>query len=234
MKMTGHIMCGEYLYNNTVPDRAWRPKNNDEANPLNDPFNRFIHFVCTITKGSAVKHLVMSDMRKFGKVTLIEESDPHQSAELSVIGPEPLDDSFTFSDFQSRLQGRTPTPIKQTLMDQSRIAGIGNIYSDEILWHAGVHPESAFSAIPQEIQKQMYDAMKDILRKGIDFGGDSMSDYRNIEGKRGAFQGEHKAYRKTKEPCQKDSCTGVISRMVIGGRSSHFCPVHQQLYIQKK
>jgi len=115
-------------------------------------------------------------------------------------------------------------------MDQELISGIGNIYSDEIIWRAGVHPLSTPEKIPQKNLKDMFTATKETLKKGIDFGGDSMSDYRNIYGKRGKFQNEHKAYRKTGQKCSKRGCKGVIKRLVVGTRSTHFCSVHQKLF----
>lgn len=230
MKMTGHIMSGEYIHNPSNKTQPWKAKDLSLDNPLNDPFNRFIHLVFTLQKDKEIKHLVMSDMRKFGKVTLIDTENIYTSLDLSHIGPEPLDEKFNFSTFRSMLKKKERLPIKQVLMDQSLIAGIGNIYSDEILWKSEVHPLSVFNKIPEYTQRLMFDATKEILLKGIDFGGDSMSDYRNINGVRGNFQGEHKAYRKTKEICSKNSCTGIISRKVIGGRSSHFCNIHQILF----
>ena len=116
-------------------------------------------------------------------------------------------------------------------MDQSIIAGIGNIYSDEILWRAGVHPSSQVKKIPEKNLKLMFTAMRETLKKGIDFGGDSMSDYRNIKGERGKFQNYHHAYQRTDKACDKPGCRGVIKRMVIGARSAHFCPIHQKLYV---
>ena len=116
-------------------------------------------------------------------------------------------------------------------MDQSIIAGIGNIYSDEILWRAGVHPSSQVKKIPEKNLKLMFTAMRETLKKGIDFGGDSMSDYRNIKGERGKFQNYHHAYQRTGKACDKPGCRGVIKRMVIGARSAHFCPIHQKLYV---
>ena len=113
-------------------------------------------------------------------------------------------------------------------MDQSVIAGIGNIYSDEILWRAGAHPERRVSKIKEGEFKLMFRAMKEVLAKGIDFGGDSMSDYRNLEGKRGKFQEHHKVYQLAGEKCSKKSCKGVIKRIIVAGRSAHFCPVHQK------
>ena len=114
-------------------------------------------------------------------------------------------------------------------MDQSVIAGIGNIYSDEILWRAGVHPERKVSSLKETEVKLIFKAVKETLTKGIDFGGDSMSDYRNIHGERGKFQEEHRAYRMTGTKCSKKECKGKIIRIIVGSRSTHFCNIHQEL-----
>ena len=116
-------------------------------------------------------------------------------------------------------------------MDQALIAGIGNIYSDEILWRADVHPLSHPNNIPDKNLKLMFRATKETLKKGIDFGGDSMSDYRNIKGEKGKFQEHHRAYQLTGKTCGENGCKGKISRIVVGTRSAHFCPVHQKLYV---
>ena len=115
-------------------------------------------------------------------------------------------------------------------MDPYVIAGIGNIYSDEVLWQSSVHPLSTVSKVPDKNLKEMFKATKELLKKGIDFGGDSMSDYRNIDGERGKFQGEHRAYQLKGKPCSKRGCKGTITRIVAGARGAHFCPVHQTLY----
>jgi formamidopyrimidine-DNA glycosylase len=210
MKMTGHLMYGDY-------DRA-------------DPLNRFIHLVFTFNNG---KTLELSDMRKFAKITLIKEEDLEKTAHLEHIGPDPLDKSFTFTLFKERINSKLNGRIKNVLMDQGVIAGIGNIYSDEALWRTGLNPEERVKNIPNPLLKKLYSDIKAVLKKGIDFGGDSMSDYRNIEGKRGRFQGQHKAYRKTGERCSKHGCGGIILRKVVGGRSAHFCSVHQCLLGKK-
>lgn len=250
MKMTGHIMCGEYVFSKSTYLKSikklvggndpWKAADTNSKNPLNDPFNRFIHLVFTLKHSGLKKekHLVLSDMRKFAKVTLLPTDEAvygqEKHPELSHLGPEPLDPAFTSELFIERLSKRPTAPIKQTLMDQTLIAGIGNIYSDEILWRANIHPKSHFGKIPQPVRKEMFKATKEMLLKGIDFGGDSMSDYRNIYGLPGKFQGQHKAYRKTGKPCEKKigvkKCPGTIKRMVIGGRSSHFCDTHQILF----
>ncbi len=116
------------------------------------------------------------------------------------------------------------------MMNHEVISGIGNIYSDEILWRSGVHPLSKVAKIPPAKFPLMFKAMKATLKSGIDFGGDSMSDYRNIHGERGKFQERHNAYRKTGQACSKPGCKGVIRRLKLGGRSAHYCDSHQKLY----
>lgn len=232
MKMTGHIMAGKYIKDlKRSKTDPWRAIDTNPKNPLNDPFNRFLRLVFTLKDRSGKEsNLVLSDMRKFAKVTLIPTNNLEHSSELSHLGPEPLEKEFTYKIFETQLEKRKTAPIKQALMDQTLIAGIGNIYSDEILWKAGVHPKSHFSKIPKTERKKMFSATKEILLKGIDFGGDSMSDYRNIYGLRGDFQNQHKAYRRTGKSCELRECKGVIRRLVVGGRSGHFCDVHQKLF----
>ena len=114
-------------------------------------------------------------------------------------------------------------------MDQTIISGVGNIYSDEALWRAGIHPEQKVQDISSSNLKALYEATLQVLKKGIDFGGDSMSDYRNVDGERGKFQEHHQVYRRKGQHCLRKNCTGIIQRIVVGGRSTHFCPVHQKL-----
>jgi formamidopyrimidine-DNA glycosylase len=207
MKMTGHLMYGDY-------DRS-------------DPFNRFIHFIIYLSNG---KNIELSDMRKFAKITLLPTDKLHLSEHLKDVGPEPLDKAFTFLKFKERIFTKKMGKIKPTLMDQTVIAGIGNIYADESLWRAAIHPESIVGKIPEKSLKELFNAIKKTLARGIDFGGDSMSDYRNIHGKRGKFQEQHKAYRKTGKKCSFPGCKGFITRIVVAGRGTHFCPVHQKLF----
>lgn len=223
MKMTGHLLYGKYIYNKK--ENKWYPEYKDKNHPLHDPYNRFVHVVFILSNG---KHLAFCDSRKFGKITLLETKTMNETKHLFGIGPEPLDGDFTLEKFKQCIHSGKEKRIKNVLMDPSIIAGIGNIYSDEILWRAGIKPERKASEIKNEEIKLMYKAMKEALAKGIDFGGDSMSDYRNIYGLRGEFQLHHDAYRRTGEKCRRKNCTGVIIRKVVGGRSAHFCSVHQK------
>lgn len=221
MKMTGHIMYGAYK----LQGKTWVAT---EAGPLrDDSFNRFIHFILNFKNG---KSLALCDMRKFAKVTIMDTHEMEKSSHLSSHGPEPLDINFTAKDFKKALLSRPNGPIKIVMMNHEVISGIGNIYSDEILWRAGVHPLSKVKDVPSAKFPLMFKAMRETLASGIDFGGDSMSDYRNIEGERGAFQGRHNAYRRTGERCSKPGCKGTIARLKMGGRSAHYCDTHQTLY----
>jgi len=230
MKMTGHLMYGQYkktgLGNGKKDWRKeeWEPV--DKNKNLHDPFNRHIRMVFTFKNK---KQLVLSDVRKFAKVTILDTESLNDSEEIKTLGPEPLDKSFTFKVFKERVELKQNTPIKSALTDQTVVSGIGNIYSDEILFEAGVHPESPVKNIPDEALKNIYKNIKPLLKKGIRFGGDSTSDYRDIAGARGKFQGTHNAYRKTGERCSKKD-GGTIERKVIRGRSAHFCPKHQIKY----
>jgi len=228
LKMTGHLLFGEYtkkvIKNEKLRIMNWVPKN---PGPLNDPYNRFIHVVFSFSNG---RQLVFCDSRKFGKVTIIKTNELGVSSHLKNIGPEPLEKSFIFSKFKNRLLLKPNWKIKTVLMDQGVIAGIGNIYSDEMLWLSGIHPEGSPKNIPRIQLLKLYKAMLEVLKKGINFGGDSMSDYRNIEGERGNFQNEHNVYQKKGTKCVKKGCSGVIIRKVINGRSAHFCNTHQIKY----
>lgn len=225
MKMTGHLLFGNYVY--SKKENRWLPHHKERAS-LHDPFNRFIHVVFSFGNK---KHLAFCDSRKFGKVTLIESSGAHNTVHLKDVGPEPLEKNFTFEKFKNALIKKPNWPIKQSLMDQYTIAGIGNIYSDEMLWLASIHPESRIGKIPNQYLKNLFTYMKKVLVRGIDLGGDSMSDYRDIDGMRGNFQNHHNVYKKSKEKCSKKNCKGVIIRKLIAGRSAHFCPAHQKLFL---
>lgn len=223
MKMTGHLLFGKYEFDKKK--NSWKPKN---KGPLRDPFNRFIHVVFTLRKNKKIIHLAFSDSRKFGKIVLIETKGIKESKHLKNLGPEPLSDSFIKKVLKDRLNTKPKAQIKTALMNQSLVAGIGNIYSDEILWHSDIHPERKIKDIDSKEWGKVFKNTKKLLLKGIDLGGDSMSDYRNIHGEKGRFQTKHKAYRKTKQNCSKRGCKGVILKKKIGGRSAHYCSSHQK------
>lgn len=226
LKMTGHLLFGDYTQNPKTG--SWRP---EKSGALNDPFNRFIHVVFSLkSQRGQKKFLAFCDARKFGKITMFPTKGDGHTNGLGDIGPEPLEDSFTFELFKNRLCLKPKGKIKTVLMNQNIIAGIGNIYSDEILWIAGINPNSICSKIPEARLKILYKSMRHILLKSISLGGDSMSDYRNIKGEKGNFQKYHNVYKRNGQECSKPKCCGIIKREIIAGRSAHFCPEHQKLF----
>jgi len=219
MKMTGHLLYGDYSY--SKKEKVWKAT---RTGPLQDPLNQWIHFVISF---SNKKQLVLSDLRKFAKVTLIETEKLSESVDLAKTGPEPLD--LTIKQFKEAMLSRHSGKIKQVLMNHEVIAGIGNIYSDEMLWRADIHPLEQVKNITIEQWRLLYLAMKQVLKQGIDLRGDSTSNYRNIDGRPGQFHEHHHAYRRTSDSCDKRGCKGVIKRIKLAGRSAHFCSEHQKL-----
>ncbi len=236
MKMTGHVMYGKWrpAGKNDKPGWNWIPtktqgkfaSNLTSISPLHDPYNRFIHLIFFL---SNEHQLVLADVRKFAKVILIDSTKIKSHPDLSLLGPEPLEQSLTSKILIERLNRKSSWPIKQAMMNQELIAGIGNIYSDEILWAAAVHPLQKVTDIQREKMVKIYAIMKNILQKSIKLGGDSTSDYRNIHGERGGFQKVHMVYRRTGENCLRKNCPGKIIRIIVATRSAHFCSEHQKL-----
>jgi len=225
MKMTGHLLFGNYRKaksSDGLPEHTWVWWG--DTDHLQDPFNRFIHFVIQFSDGTS---LVFCDARKFGKITLLGEN-PLESPHLKNLGPDALQDNITLTQFQKQIMKHPNKAIKTVLMEQSVVTGIGNIYSDEMLWLSGIHPERKPATLTKDEWKKLYKAMLPVLQKGLEFGGDSTSDYRNIYGKHGEFHHAHNAYRLTGNMCNRRGCKGVIKRKVINGRSAHFCNLHQK------
>jgi formamidopyrimidine-DNA glycosylase len=224
MKMTGHLMYGKYEQNENYNGREWPWIPVKKDSPLLDPYNRHIHVVFTLSN----KHqLAFCDSRKFGTIAVEKTSTLHVER-FKHTGPEPLETDFTLAQFKERIMKSPSRAIKTVLMDQTIIAGIGNIYSDEMLHRAHILPIRTPKSLRDMEWKLLFTSMKEVLTKGIDFGGDSTSDYRNIEGARGKFHENHLVYLRTKQKCLTKNCKGIIEKKTIGGRSAHFCRVCQK------
>jgi len=216
MKMTGHFLYGDFKKTRNV----WRP---NQRGALNDRMNQFIRMIFSLSNN---KYLAFSDMRKFAKIHLLSKNQ--EKIELKKLGPEPLGKNFDHKIFAERLRLKPNWKIKTALMNPELVAGIGNIYSDEILWFSKIHPETLVKNIKTENFKIILKNLKIILKKSIKSGGDSMSDFRLLDGSPGKFQNFHKAYRQTDKKCSLKTCRGKIERKIINGRSAHFCNFHQK------
>lgn len=215
-KLTGHLLYGK-----------WKRKKGEWVSLLKgplaeDPMNKFLRVIFFLDNGWQIS---LSDLRKFAKIEILTEKE--LGKELSELGPEPLDRNFTFEKFKEAILKKKKGKIKKVLMDQKIIAGIGNIYSDEILWEAKIHPLKDISKISEERLKKIYFAMREILKKAIQLKGESISDYRRISGERGYFDRERKVYRREGEKCLR--CGTKIKKIKIGQRSAYFCPKCQKL-----
>lgn len=207
-KMTGHLLCGEW----EKTKKGWKPKNNKA---MEDRMNSYIHFMFYLDKGM----MALSDLRKFAKIQLWKTEELKSSKELSGLGPDAL--KVSLDDFKKILKEKKGK-IKQVLMKQEVLAGAGNIYSDEALFRAGINPFREPSSLEEKELEKLYTSLQEVLRKAIKLKGESISDYRDVEGKKGDFDRERKVYRREGEECPV--CGSKIKRKKIGGRSAHFCP----------
>jgi formamidopyrimidine-DNA glycosylase len=171
------------------------------------------------------RQLHFQDARKFGRIWLT--SDP--ASVLARLGPEPLDASFLPETLGRKIAGRK-APIKNLLLDQTILAGVGNIYADEALHLAGIHPARPGGGLTAEELARLHRAIQDILGAALGSGGSSLGNsnvqnYVRPGGEPGAFQTNHRVYQRTGQPCLR--CGSPIERLVIGQRSAHFCPTCQ-------
>jgi formamidopyrimidine-DNA glycosylase len=168
------------------------------------------------------------DVRKFGFLLCVEGDPESVCGELACLGPEPLEVEFAeFAAIVKKRKGR----IKSLLLNQTVIAGIGNIYADEMLFDARIHPETLASSLGKKAVERLYDSMKKILTLAIAEKGSTLQDYRDAEGKAGNFQFFHKVYDRKGEPCV--TCGTPVRMTRIGGRSSHFCPRCQRKSVKR-
>jgi formamidopyrimidine-DNA glycosylase len=161
-----------------------------------------------------------TDPRRFGEALLLDdrELDAHFAPRLGV---EPLSGEFTPELLGEIAAGRT-VPLKSFLLDQKGIAGVGNIYADEALFRARLHPLSPAGSMKAEHLEALRDAVVAALEAGIDGGGASIDDYRDGRGEKGRMQDEFLVHTREGEPCPR--CDGTVERIVVSGRSTYFCP----------
>jgi formamidopyrimidine-DNA glycosylase len=188
------------------------------------PEDAYRRATLALDTGAAVGY---RDVRRFGTWELLDEGHlrPYLDARL---GPEPLAGSFTASRLAA-LAARRTTPVKAFLLDQRRIAGVGNIYADEALWRAQIHPLRPAGELSGDELGRLHRALRAVLRKGIERQGSTLRDYVTPDGDGGAMQHEFHVYGRFGEPC--DRCGRPIERIVVGGRGTWFCPHCQRRQI---
>jgi formamidopyrimidine-DNA glycosylase len=186
-----------------------------------EPFAKHTHLVFCFAKGYQLR---FQDQRQFGTLHLVHYNQLHLIPGLVRLGPEPLAD-FILSSFKETLR-KSKKKIKNVLLDQTIVAGIGNIYADEILFAAGIHPRRIATTLNADEVNKIYGAILSVLKAGICHRGTSFRDYVDGEGKQGDFQTLLKVYGREGLPCVH--CNSLICCQKISGRSSCFCPVCQK------
>lgn len=179
----------------------------------------------TFTDGS---HLYFNDQRKFGWMRLLPTSEVPNIDFMRRVGPEPLEADFTWQLLRERLQQRKNTGVKAALLDQSVIAGVGNIYADESLWGAQVHPLRLVRTLTDRDFRRLHGALVAVLRLSIEKGGSTDKNYVDAEGKRGSYLSFANVFRREGQPCPRHPGTPIV-KIRVAGRGTHICPKCQQL-----
>ncbi len=174
------------------------------------PVPTHTHATLHLEDGQEVRFV---DPRRFGRIGIVARDTRYDGP-----GAEPL--TITIKDFATLFHGRR-TPIKAALLNQSLLHGVGNIYADESLFHAGIRPRRYAGRLTRAELVRLHTALQTVLHKAIELGGSSVSDYVDADGVRGFFQLEHRVYSRTGQPCIV--CSAPIQRIIVGGRSTHFC-----------
>lgn len=192
--------------------------------PPSAPLSAYDHLVFALSDGMELRY---QDPRKFGRFLLTSQP----LAALEKLGPEPLSEAFTPVELFARIQGRR-TAIKGLLLNQSVVAGLGNIYADEALFQAGIHPQSPSNALTLADCSRLHSAIRQTLATAIREGGSTLgqsgiANYRRPSGVSGHFQHRHQVYGRAGKPCLV--CGGPIHRVQVAQRSTHFCPHCQHL-----
>lgn len=187
------------------------------------PFDKHDHVVFTAETGTSIRY---NDARRFGLMTLTMESELASHPLLAGIGPEPLGNDFNGPTLAARLAGKK-TPIKSALLDQSVVAGVGNIYACEALFFAGISPRRLARTVQGERAERLASAIRDVLTRAIAAGGSSLRDHVQPSGELGYFQHAWAVYGREGERCPGCDCAGAIKRAVQANRSTFYCATRQ-------
>ncbi len=171
--------------------------------------------------------LFFNDQRKFGWMKLLPTAEIKNMPFFVKVGPEPLEDSFTLENFIDRFKRKKRSAIKAALLDQSVIAGVGNIYADESLWRAQIHPETRVESLDSSEFKRLYEAVRYVMNLSIEKGGSTARNYVNADGGKGNYLDYANVFRKEGSLCAR--CGSEIIKTRVAGRGTHICPVCQKV-----
>lgn len=184
---------------------------------------RHDHVSFTMSDGVGITY---NDPRRFGMMELVPTAALAVSAPLKDLGVEPLGPVFSGGALEAALRGRA-APLKAALLDQSIVAGLGNIYVSEALWRAGLSPFRPAGSVDGAAAKLLRNSIRAVLADAIKAGGSTLRDHRRTDGSAGGYQARFDAYDREGAPCGRRGCGGVIARAVQSGRATYYCPTHQ-------
>ena len=200
-------MSGQVLISSQEGSKPFRPEKHE-------------HFMFQTEAGIRV---VYRDPRRFGLVTFCKTGDLPQHRLLAHLGAEPLSNSFNGPGLKAALAGKSVN-IKQALLDQKVVSGLGNIYVSEALYRAGIHPMRKAGSISLPRVEDLSQRIRSVLTEALKSGGSSLKDYVNVDGELGYFQHSFDVYDRTGDACRTPKCPGTIRRIVQGARSTFYCP----------
>lgn len=210
-KLSGHLLFGKF----NLETKSFVNK----KDPLSsDPKNQHIRFVIQFQNNNS---LVLSDLRRFASITLVKTKDIYSIKALKTMGINPFEKDYTFPNFVSKLKNHKIN-IKKALLDQTIISGLGNIYSDEVLFKSKILPLRNTNTLSKKELQLLFTNIKTILKKAVESSGTSFDNYRTPEGTKGEFSKFLKVYGRKNQPCK--ICKKQIKMVKINGRSSCYCP----------
>ncbi|MFF2018489.1 DNA-formamidopyrimidine glycosylase [Paenibacillus sp. NPDC058177] len=187
-----------------------------------EPLDKHTHVIFHFTDGTELRY---TDVRQFGTMHLFQPGEDLSLPPLNKLGDEPLEPSFTPERFREIVSGKS-TKIKSLLLNQEYVVGIGNIYVDESLHRAGIHPEDSPKALSREQLDKLHHAIVSTLTEAVNAGGSSVKSYVNGQGESGTYQQQLLIYGRKDQPCAV--CGTLIEKSVVGGRGTHYCPSCQR------
>ena len=182
-----------------------------------EPLDKHVHVIFRFTDGSELRY---RDVRKFGTMHLFKPGEELTELPLRQLGPEPFSSEFTADYLRERLK-KTNRSVKTALLDQRTVVGLGNIYVDEALFRAGIHPEATANKLTKKQTVLLHKEIIQTLKEAVEAGGSTVRSYINSQGEIGMFQLKLFVYGRKDEPCKK--CGSPIEKTVVGGRGTHFC-----------
>lgn len=228
LKMTGQLVFAGKDEESKLKSQKPKAKKFGGGHPTDSLIGKLpdktTHVILDFTDGSK---LFFNDQRKFGWMRLLPTAEVPLIDFMQSVGPEPLEDDFTVDKFIERLMTRKNSPIKAVLLDQKVLAGVGNIYADESLWLAKIHPASIVAKIPKTRLVILHQSLRDVLNLSIKNGGSTDRNYVNAKGERGNYLEFAQVFRKAGKPCPR--CGTDIIKIRVAGRGTHICPHEQKV-----